>query len=242
MTSQEAGSGWGRLGARGWLALAAFLAVAISLATPLYDPLVAGRDDTWALLVMVTLVQLGVALLLPPRWALATPIALSVAGFLAGGAEGLAWMALVLLLPVLLVVAALGAAIRSRRPDAGAWLGLTLLAIAFVTPAWALVETLRRGPPLPQEIEATLPTELSLANLCPGTATGSDMAADLERRGQALVDQVRIRPQAVVAHALGSDEERTTTVRELAEEHLRDMRTHGPSCDSALRRRLQQEL
>lgn len=59
-------------------AIAAYAVLLGSLATPLYDPLSAGRDDSWALALLLGATHLGAGLLVRRAWVLAT----------AGGARG----------------------------------------------------------------------------------------------------------------------------------------------------------
>src|SRR5918997_5441274 len=97
---------------RAALGLAAYAALVASLATPLYDPLTSGRDDWWALLALVGVVHLGLGVAVGRWWTLALPVVASIAAFLLGGAEGLAWLALFAAMPVLGGLTALGVALR----------------------------------------------------------------------------------------------------------------------------------
>ena len=113
----------------------------VSLETPLYDPLYAGRDDSWVVLVVLLLAHVGIGAAVGRAWVLALPVALSIAGFLLSGAEGLAWLALVLGAPVLVGATAAGRLVRRAAPRQHDALGLGFVAVALLGPAWAAVET-----------------------------------------------------------------------------------------------------
>src|ERR671914_410218 len=133
---------------RAILAVAIYAALVLSLATPLYEPFGSGRDDSWALVVLLAVAHLGLGAAIGRAWVLALPVALSIVAFATGGGEDLAWLALLLGAPAHLV-----------------------------------------------------------------TYTYYD------------------------AHS-GDDERREITLRELAEEQLKDLEAGGPNCSSELQRRL----
>jgi hypothetical protein len=223
------------------VALAIYAVLVGSLLTSLYDPLYAGRDDSWTLLVVLALAHVGMGAAVGRAWVLALPAALSIAGFLLGGAEGLAWLALLLGAPVLVGVTAAGMLLGRAAPRRRDALGLGFLAVALLGPAWAVVETARRGPHVPASVQRQLPTDVSLGNLCPG-ASDPSFERDVRRRAEVLIRELRRRPNDVVTEVSsfsdGSDERRDITVRELAEEQLADMESPASDCDPELRRRI----
>jgi hypothetical protein len=223
--------------------LALYAALAVSFATPLYDPLTAGRDDSWALLVVLAFAHVGLGAAVGRAWVLVLPAALSVVAFLLGGGEGLAWLALFLGAPVLVGFTALGLALnRFGRP-----LALGLFAVAALPAAWAAVETVRRGEHVPAALERELPIELSLGNLCPDAQTEPDVERDLRRQSEVLVRELGRRPYDLVTYtyhdAHSADEDRREiTIRELAEEQLADLESGGPDCAPELERRIRAAL
>lgn len=227
---------------RALLGLGIYAALVLSLVTPLYDALGSGRDDSWALLVLVVSAHIGLALAVARAWVLALPAALSVAAFLLSGAGGLAWMALFLGAPVLIGVTAAGYALGRRLERRGSALALGFFAVALLPAAWAAVETSQRGPHVSASVQSELPTEISLGNLCPGTMTPTGVEQDVRRRAEALIRELRQRPDHLVTytHYYSDDpeERRDITIRELAEEQLKDMESNGPNCEPGLQRRL----
>jgi hypothetical protein len=166
------------------LAVGIYAALVLSPATPLYLPLFSGRDESWALLVLLAAAHVGLGAAVRRQWVLVLPVALAIAGFFAGGAEGLAWMAIVLGAPAAVALTALGSAIGrafERRSDV---IAVACGVVAVLPAAWAAVETLRRGPPLPASAQRRLPTEISLGNLCPGTETPGNVERDVGRRAE----------------------------------------------------------
>ena len=231
---------------RAVLAVGIYAALVLSLATPLYLPLRSGRDDSWAVLFLLAAAHLGLGAAIRRRWVLLLPVALSIFAFLAAGADGLAWLAILLGAPALLALTAVGSALgRAFRQRSGA-LAVGFFALALLPAAWAGVETMRRGPPLPTSVQSRLPTEISLGNLCPGTETPASVERNVRRRAEALIRELRRRPTHLVTYTYhssdGDDERRDITIRELAEEQLRDMETNGPNCDPDLERRLRRAM
>ena len=90
------------------LALIGYVTLIGSLATPLYEPLSAGRDDSWAVLVLVVGAHLGLGAVVRRAWMLLLPILITTAAFVLEGAGGLAWLIVMFGMPVLLGVTALG--------------------------------------------------------------------------------------------------------------------------------------
>src|SRR3954467_9116182 len=82
-----------RMDRRPVLAVGIYAALVLSLATPLYVPLGSGRDDSWALLILVAAAHLGLGAAIRRAWVLALPVALTIVAFLGAGADGSAWLA-----------------------------------------------------------------------------------------------------------------------------------------------------
>jgi hypothetical protein len=231
---------------RAVLCVGVYAALMLSLVTPLYLPLSSGRDDSWVLLALLAAAHVGIGAAIRRPWVFALPVAASVVAFLAGGAEGLAWMAIVIGAPALVGFTAIGRALGGRVGRQGDAIAAGCCAVALLPMAWAAVETARRGPHVPEAVERRLPMELSLGNLCPGAETPPDLERDLRRRADALIGELRRRPAHLVTYTYhyseGDDERRDITIRELAEEHLKDMESNGPVCDPELERRLRDAM
>jgi hypothetical protein len=223
------------------VALAVYLILVASLVTPLYEPLGSGRDESWALLVLLASAHAALGAAISRTWVLALPVALAIAGFLAGGADGLAWLTLIIGAPALVAFTAAGWALGHvlKREDAVA---LGLFAVALLPAAWAVGETRRRGPHVPDSVQAQLPTKISLGNLCPDTDTPPAVERDVRRRAEALIRELRRRPDQLVTYTYyysdDPQERRDITIRELAEEQLADIESGGPDCDPELERRI----
>ena len=198
------------------------------------------------LLVLVAAANLALGAAIRRAWVLALPVAVSIIAFLAGGAEGLAWLTILVGAPVLVALTAVGVWLgRALGPRADA-IAIALLVVALLPTAWAAAETSRRGPHVPAAIQGRLPTEISLGNLCPGSETSAEVERDIRRRAEALLRELRRRPAQLVTYTYyssdGDDERRDITIRELAEEQLKDMDAYGPNCDPDLERRLRKAM
>lgn len=94
--------------------------------------------------------------------------------------------------------------------------------IAALPGSWAAVETAKRGPHVAAGVQARLPTELSLGNLCPHTETPGALRRELRSGAQLMVKLLRRRPNDLVTYTYyyeaGDDERRHMTIKELAEE------------------------
>ncbi len=224
------------------LGVGIYAALVLSLATPLYLPLISGRDDSWALLVLLVASHLGLGAAIRRPWVLTLPVALSVFAFLIWGADGLAWLAILLGAPVLVGLTAIGSALGRALQHHTDAIAVGFVVVALLPAAWAAVETTRRGPPLPASAQSRLPTEISLGNLCPGSETPARVEQDVRRRADVLIRELRRRPTHLVTYTYydshGDDERREITIRELAEEQLKDMDSNGPNCAPDLERRL----
>jgi hypothetical protein len=227
---------------RAVLGVGIYAALLLSLATPLYLPLSSGRDDSWALLVLLAAAHLGLGAAIRRAWVLTLPVAVSIIAFLAAGAEGLAWLAIFLGAPVAVALTALGWALGRAFEPRGDAVAVGFLAVGLLPAVWGAVETSRRGPHVPASVQSQLPTEVSLGNLCPGAETSSDVEHDVRRSAEVLIRELRRRPTHLVTYTYhssdGDDERRDITIRELAEEQLKDMESNGPTCDPDLERRI----
>ena len=111
------------------------------------------------------------------------------------------------------------------------------------------VERAQRGPHVPASVQAQLPTDLSLGNLCPGAESSQSVLRDVRARGDRLVAELRARPNHLVTYtyywAHGGKEQKEITIRQLAEEQLADLESgsvSGPRCAPDLQRQLRAEL
>jgi hypothetical protein len=234
------------MGRRAALAVGVYAALVISLVTPLYEPLESGDDDWWAVLFMLAAAHVGLGAAVPHIWALVLPVALSVAGFIAEGAEGLAWMALAIGAPALVGLTALGVALgRVLERQRGA-VAAGFFSIALLPAVWAVAETSQRGSHVPATVQRQLPTEISLGNLCPGASTPEKLERNIRRRAEVLIRELHRRPNDLVSYIYyysdGGEQRRDITVRELAEEQLHDLETGGPNCAPRLASRIRDAL
>src|SRR5215218_8238160 len=129
------------MGRRAVLVVGIYAALVLSLATPLYRPLSSGRDDSWALLVLLAAAQLGLGAAIRRPWVLTLPVALSILAFAAAGADDLAWLAILIGAPALVARTAVGWAVCGgveQQSDVIAGVSTFLSRLAA---AWAVVET-----------------------------------------------------------------------------------------------------
>jgi hypothetical protein len=233
----------------GGIAVAAYVALLAAGLTGIYDRFPAGRDDSWAILLMIVAIHVGLGVAAARRWALLVPLALVAAfavGELASGdAGGLDLVFLVVVAPLLVGVTAIGVAIGRRWAEQRAVIAAGCFAVAIAPAGWGTVETLQRGPHVPPSVQAALPIDIALGNLCPNAETPPDVERDIRRRTDALIRELRRRPNDLVTYTYVSSDEpddtREITVRELAEEQLKsldDVRAGGPECVPDLRRRI----
>lgn len=227
---------------RAGLGLVLYAALAASLATPLYDPLFAGDDEWWLLPALLVFAHLGLGAAVGRWWALLLPLAFSLAFFLLGGAEELAWLWLILGAPLLVACTAIGLAFRRVR-----WIAAPLFVLAALPTFWAGAETARRGQHVPASLERRLPIRLSLGNLCPDASTEPRIERRLRAQTEVLIRELERRPDDLVTYtyydAHSADEDRRAiTLRELAQEQLSDLETGGRNCAPDLQRRLRAAL
>lgn len=81
------------------IVLAAYVVLVGSVFTPLYEPFTIGRDDSWAILVLLGCAHLALGFGVARTWVLVLPVVVAVLGFVVNGSEGLAWPILVFGLP-----------------------------------------------------------------------------------------------------------------------------------------------
>jgi hypothetical protein len=199
-------------------------------------------DDWWAGLVVLAATHVGLGVAIPRSWVFALPVVLSVGVFLASGAEGLAWLTLIVGAPVLVAFTAAGWALGRAWPRRRAPIALALFAVALLPVAWAAIETSQRGPHVPASVQRELPTKLSLGNLCPGAESSPEVEREVRRSAEALIRELRRRPDDLVTDTVyysdDPEERRDITIRELAEEQLEDIESNGPNCVPDLERRI----
>ncbi|MEJ7798589.1 MAG: hypothetical protein WKF42_08825 [Solirubrobacteraceae bacterium] len=222
------------------LALVAYVLLLASLATPLYEPLSAGRDDSGALLVLLVGAHVGVGIIVRRAWVLLLPLALAVAGFVLNGAAGLAWVILVFGGPLLIAVTALGWLLGHSLKRRAAPVALAVFIIAAAPAAWAVGENAKRGPHVSAREQRELPTTsyALVQDLCFDGDSRFDRkyaheANPRARRQFAVLEQsLRIHPNAVVRVRFTPADSprmqtRELTVLELAETHLEGARLGG---------------
>jgi hypothetical protein len=234
------------MGRRAVLVVGIYAALVLSLATPLYRPLSSGRDDSWALLLLLAAAHLGLGAAIRHPWVLTLPVALSILVFAAAGADDLAWLAILIGAPALVALTAVGWALGRAFQQQSDVIAVVCTFVALLPAAWAAVETTRRGPPLPASVQRQLPTKISLGNLCPGAETPAAVEQDVRGRAEVLIRELRRRPTHLVTYTYyssdGDDERREITIRELAEEQLKDIESNGPRCAPDLERRLRSAM
>lgn len=239
--------------------LVAYVVLVGSLATSLYDPLSDGRDDSWALLVLLAGAHLGLGVVVRRAWVLLLPGALTVTGFVIAGGEGLAWLILMFEGPAVIAVTALGWLLGRRLGRHAAPVAVAAFVLAAFPGVWAALESAERGPALSSRARRDLPTGAYtlVQDLCSIGDSRFDRSyfRGARRRARrefaALERGLRSRPNAVVAvRFVPADspgtETREITVRELAETHLQGAEPTGlaeeEACYRSGRARLQRAL
>lgn len=244
------------------LALVAYVALMGSLVTPLYEPLSAGRDDSWAVLVLFAGAHLGLGVLVRRAWMLLLPLLVVTAGFVLGGADGLVWLIVVFGTPMLVGVTALGWLLGHRLGRRAVPVAVIAFVIAVSPAAWAASETAQREPHVSAREQRQLPTlaYFLVQNLCFRTDSRSGRAfvkavergrRQARRQFNALARSLRAHPHAVVtarfipADAPGTQTQELT-IRNLAETHLEGAEPNGSpnetACYSSGRKRLNRML
>jgi hypothetical protein len=230
------------------MAVALYGGLVGSVFTGLYEPLSQGRDDSWAVAVLVVCAHLGLGLGIARGWALVFPVVSGIA--LAVAADELGILVLVFVMPALAVMTALGWGLSVPLGRRAVYVASGTFAVALWPAAWAASEQLHRARAeyVPAAVQARLPTDFSLGNLCPGTETPPSERRDLRRQAERLIRELQRHPGDLVTYTYYlADEGRADrvdiTVREVAQEELESLRTNGGSkCEPELQRRLREGI
>lgn len=102
------------------LAVGAYGLVCVATVTALLSPVSLSVERSWAFPVLFVVAHVALGVAVRRRWALAGPAALSLAVFVAGGAAGLAWTVLLVGMPALMGLTALGWLVAARPVRAAA--------------------------------------------------------------------------------------------------------------------------
>ena len=134
--------------------------------------------------------------------------------------------------------------------DRGSLPAVASFVAALVPVAWAGVEQVDRSgaPHAPSELEAQLPIELSLGNLCPGAETDPATVRKLKRQAEVLLREVEAHPDWLVTYTYyysdteDTEDTREITIEELAEEGLTSLEAGGDGCQPELQHRLREAV
>ena len=228
-----------------WLASGAYVALLATLATSLYDPFLSGDDDSWAIVVVLVGAHLALGVAVVRAWVLLLPVAAAAIAFFGTGGEALSWLIPMLYLPIAEVTAALGVLTgRALRARAAPVAAVVFAAAAVPTVVAGVATVVRaRSPRVPPGVQAELPDGDSL---CPYPGrSAAERRAD-EQKVDVLLRELRRNPSALVTYTWTlaespGEERRDTTVREVAEENLGNLRG-GDDCDPPTRRRIEDAL
>ena len=207
----------------------------------IYAPLEQGRDDTWALLVLLGGAHVMLGLGVDRLWALALPAIPCWGAYFAEGGEGLITLVVLFLWPATVVLVGIGYWIGRAVGDVRTVLTAAVSACSLWPFAWAATETIKRSfaDHLPAQVQAQLPLDQSLATLCDGAGNERDA------RVSALVRELKERPSHLVTYtyywADDPPEQRDITVREVGEEQLRELESQS-GCRRALIERIRNAL
>jgi hypothetical protein len=233
-------------------AVAAVVVYALLVATvftPLYDPLLSGDDESGWTLVVLAGAHIGAGAALRRCAAFLLPLPVGAAGVVLS--ESPLETAAAVVGPVLgaaLIAVGWGLAIATRRGGAAA---IASFLVALGPAVWAAIEQIDRSGSrhAPPELEAQLPIELTLGNLCPGAETPAPTVRMLERQAEVLLREVRAHPDWLVTYTYyysdteDPEDKREITIEELAQEQLQDLEDFAPGdCRPDLRRRLREAL
>ncbi len=196
-------------------ALVAYLVLLGSLATPLYEPLSVRGETPWAVLAVLGGAHIGLGLVVRRGWVLVLPAVFGVLAFVASGAEGLAWLILVLELPFLVAITAAAWLTGRNLQHAATGMGIAAFAAAGCTPVAAAIATAARGPDVSAALQARLPIELSLGNLCPNTQTAGPQRRMLRRSAELLITELRRRPDNLVTYTYFTEQDADGDRREI---------------------------
>ena len=211
---------------KGVVGLVLCTAALASLATPLYEPLAIGADRTWLLLLLTGGAAVGTGALVGRAWVLLLAVLAPVVGFVASGAEGLSWLLLIFGLPFALACTGVGLALARWGP-AGTSIPVAVFCfcVAIVPVGVAAGKQVHRASleRVPAHVEARLPTEPVLDQLCGGRLRPRERSR-LRRKARALSAALEARPdqlvRSLVPYADQPQAREDRTVEELAEEQL----------------------
>jgi hypothetical protein len=215
----------------------ALVAVAVS---PVMEHLTLGRDESWVIAVALGGAHLWLGAAAGRAWVLLLPVLASLVAFVAAGAEGFSILILILGAPVGCGLTALGFLLaQAGRGAAFVPLAVAVAAVLYGVAGWVP----RLGADdLPRDVQARLPLEESLGGLCSGSETSRDVERNLRDGLRVLVREVERRPGHMATYTYyWSDEppeRKRITVREVAEEQLKDVRECSPDVTRTLERAL----
>jgi hypothetical protein len=192
---------------------------------------------------MLAAAHVGLGVGIGRAWALLVPAVLSIAWLAASGAEGLAYLILILGAPAPVGLTAIGWALGKgprRLRD-----GTAIACVAGVVLVFAVgvAAEPRRGPHVPASVQRQLPTNVSFGNLCPDASTPKELEREIQRKADVLLRELDAHPHHTVTRTVyysdgGGEDTEEITIRQLTEEQLSDLETGGPGCDPQLKRRL----
>lgn len=226
------------------LGLVTYVLLIASLATPLYGPY-ATADETWVPTVVIVAAHAVLGLSVRRWLVLVLPVAFALAAFLLSGAQGLAWLILFFGAPALIAIVAIAMAIGKLSGQHARGVMLAVLGMGLLPAAGAAALAIRHGPHVPDHVQAQLPTEISLGNLCAGDEIPPAIERDIRRRARVLLRELRLRPDHLATYTFyyadDPEERRDITIRALARLQLEDLESGG-DCDRELERRIRDEL
>jgi hypothetical protein len=234
------------------VAFAVYAVLVGAAISPLFDPFFSGRDDSWTVAVTIGCAQFGLAIFLRSWWSFAVPVGLCAAIFVVGGARASDVYGLIVWLPALLVINAIGLVVARAVEQRSGTVAVALFVLAAGPVAGATVETISRSDAshLPVAVQKQLPSGGNLNGLCgPVEETARDNRRDLQYRARVLLREVRRHPDSIVTVTDvdaddASEHRRDLTVRELTEEELNSLDEGAgyPNCQPDLRRSLRAAL
>jgi hypothetical protein len=237
---------------RATVALVVHAAVLGGLVAGLFEPFERGTDRTGLTAACVVAAHVATGALIARAEVLVLPIALCATAFAVNGAEALAWLYLIIALPVLLAATAAGWLVGRFAPRAAVPLGAAGAGVAIVVTGIATAETVRfeLAPVVSRDVQRALVPALRLGNLCPGSELPRRERPALERAVGAVERELRKHGHWRVEYTYylsdGPEEREQITVRQLAQEHLEDLRNgndlDGRPCRPDLQRRLRAAL
>lgn len=205
---------------RAVIGIAVYAAILAITATPLFD---ATYGVWWLPIAAGGLATVAMGAAVARAWAVAVA---AVATLALAATSDQPLLAFFFSVPVFALLAAVGW-LAGRL--AGVVAAGVLFAAALFPVAYATAVSLRRGEHVSPELQAALPVELSLNQLCPGASTPPRLARRLRRQAETLIREVRRDPNRLVTYTFfyedAEDETRDITLRQLVVEN-----TDGPRC------------